>query len=114
MPDIAMQLTIEAAPETVYTAISTADGIHGWFTATAAAGEGVGSLHELEFPGVPGAWRLRVTEAEPGKRLVLAGENGPWTGTEHVYEISASVSSLSAHMDCRYAASGPRASRSAR
>jgi uncharacterized protein YndB with AHSA1/START domain len=89
MPDIAMQLTVEADPETVYTAIATAEGIHGWFTTTAAAGESVGSLHELEFPGVQEAWRLRVTEAEPGKRLVLAGENGPWTGTEQVYEILA-------------------------
>lgn len=87
MPDIAMQLAVEADADTVYTAISTAEGIHGWFTTTATAGDGVGSLHELEFPGVPEPWRLRVTEAEPGKRLVLAGLNGPWAGTEQTYEI---------------------------
>ncbi|MEV7384603.1 MULTISPECIES: SRPBCC domain-containing protein [unclassified Streptomyces] len=86
MPEIAMQLAIEADPETVYTAISTTDGIHGWFTTTATADEGA---HELGFPGVPQSWRLRVVEAEPGKRLVLAGENGPWTGTEQTYEILA-------------------------
>ncbi|MGW7402307.1 SRPBCC family protein [Streptomyces sp. NPDC054833] len=89
MPDIAMQLAIEADADTVYEAISTTDGIRGWFTATVTAGEGVGSLHELEFPGVPEPWRLRVSEAEPGKRLVLAGQNGPWTGTEQTYEILA-------------------------
>lgn len=89
MPDIAMQLTIEADPATVYTAISTTDGIHGWFTTTASADKDVGGLHELEFPGVPEPWRLRITEAEPGKRLVLTGGNGPWTGTEQVYEILA-------------------------
>ena len=87
MPDIAMQPAVEADADTVYTAISTAEGIHGWFTTTATAGEGVGSLHELAFPGVPEPWRLRVTEAEPGKRLVLAGLNGPWTGTEQTYAI---------------------------
>ncbi|MCZ0985688.1 SRPBCC family protein [Streptomyces diastatochromogenes] len=89
MPDIAMQLAVEADADTVYTAISTGEGIHGWFTTTATAGEGVGNLHELAFPGVPEPWRLRVTEAEPGKRLVLAGLNGPWTGTEQTYEILA-------------------------
>ncbi|MEU6770008.1 SRPBCC domain-containing protein [Streptomyces sp. NPDC046759] len=89
MPDIAMRLAVEAGPDTVYRAVSTTDGIHGWFTATAVAGEGLGSLHELSFPGVPEPWRLRVTGAEPGKRLVLAGLNGPWAGTEQTYEISS-------------------------
>jgi uncharacterized protein YndB with AHSA1/START domain len=87
MTDIAMQLAIEADAETVYAAIATAEGIRGWFTTTATAGEGVGALHELAFPGVPEPWRLRIIEAEQGKRLVLAGENGPWTGTEQTYEI---------------------------
>ncbi|MEU9449806.1 SRPBCC domain-containing protein [Streptomyces sp. NPDC048277] len=86
MPEIAMQLAIEADPETVYTAISTTEGIRSWFTTTATADAGG---HELGFPGVPEPWRLRVVEAEPGKRLVLAGENGPWTGTEQTYEILA-------------------------
>ncbi|MET8450767.1 SRPBCC domain-containing protein [Streptomyces sp. NPDC005209] len=89
MPDIALRLAIEADADTVYDAISTTDGIRGWFTTTATAGEGVGGLHELAFPGVPEPWRLRVTEAERGKRLVLAGQNGPWTGTEQTYEVLA-------------------------
>jgi uncharacterized protein YndB with AHSA1/START domain len=87
MADIAMQLHIEADPDAVYTAISTTEGIHGWFTTTATAEQGVGGRHELSFPGVPEPWRLRVTEDEPGKRLVLAGENGPWTGTTQTYEV---------------------------
>ncbi|WNZ11627.1 TIGR03086 family metal-binding protein [Streptomyces sp. 11x1] len=87
MADIAMRLHIEADPDTVYAAISTTEGIHGWFTTTATAAQGVGGRHELSFPGVPEPWRLRVTEAEPGKRLVLAGENGPWTDTTQTYEV---------------------------
>ncbi|MFG2845907.1 SRPBCC domain-containing protein [Kitasatospora sp. NPDC048296] len=89
MTDIAMQLHIEAAADTVYAAISTTEGIQGWFTSTGTAGEGVDAWHDLSFPGVPEPWRLRVAEAEPGKRLVLAGENGPWTGTEQTYELLA-------------------------
>jgi uncharacterized protein YndB with AHSA1/START domain len=87
MADIALQLHIEAAPHTVYAAISTTEGIHRWFTTTATAEQGVCGLYELSFPGVPEPWRLRVTEAEAGKRLVLAGENGPWTGTVQTYEV---------------------------
>ncbi|MER6351732.1 SRPBCC domain-containing protein [Streptomyces sp. NPDC001634] len=87
MADIAMQLHIEADADTVYEAISTAEGIHSWFTTTATAGQGVDGVHELGFPGVPVPWRLRVTEAEAGKLLVLAGENGPWTGTVQTYEV---------------------------
>jgi uncharacterized protein YndB with AHSA1/START domain len=87
MPDIAMQLFIDADADTVYQGISTTEGIRSWFTTTATADEGVGGRHELSFPGVPEPWRLAVTEAEPGKRLVLAGENGPWHGTVQTYEL---------------------------
>ncbi|WP_371670166.1 SRPBCC domain-containing protein [Streptomyces sp. NBC_00289] len=87
MADIAMQLHIGADADTVYAAISTAEGIHAWFTTTATADQEVGGLHALRFPGVDESWRLRVTEAEPGKRLVLTGENGPWTDTRQTYEL---------------------------
>lgn len=87
MADIAMQLHIEADPDTVYAAISTAEGIRGWFTTTATADEQVDGVHELSFPGVPEPWHLRITEREPGRRLALAGENGPWTGTRQTYEV---------------------------
>jgi uncharacterized protein YndB with AHSA1/START domain len=88
MADIAMQLHIDADADTVYQAVATSEGIRSWFTTTADAGEGVGAVHELGFPGVPEPWRLRVTEAVAGERLVLAGENGPWTGTEQTYEVT--------------------------
>ncbi|MFI1761138.1 SRPBCC domain-containing protein [Streptomyces sp. NPDC020800] len=89
MPDIAMHLAVEADLDTVHTAISTTEGIRGWFTTTATAAEGVDGLHGPAFPGVPEPWCLRVTEAQPGRRLVLAGPNGPWTGTEQTYELPA-------------------------
>jgi uncharacterized protein YndB with AHSA1/START domain len=87
MADIAMQLHIDADADSIYRAVATADGIRGWFTTSAEAGEGTGAVHELSFPGVPEPWRLRVTEAVAGQRLVLAGQNGPWAGTVQTYEI---------------------------
>jgi uncharacterized protein YndB with AHSA1/START domain len=87
MPDIAMRLAVEADPDTVYRAVSTSEGIRNWFTTTATADQTVGGRHQLAFPGVPEPWRLTVTDVEPGERLVLAGENGPWTGTTQTYEV---------------------------
>ncbi|MER5825663.1 SRPBCC domain-containing protein [Streptomyces mirabilis] len=86
MADIAMQLTIEAEADTVRAALATETGVRGWFTTDAAIGEGVGAEHALSFPGVPEPWRLRITESGD-RRLVLAGENGPWAGTTQTYEI---------------------------
>ncbi|RAG84374.1 SRPBCC domain-containing protein [Streptacidiphilus pinicola] len=86
MADIAMQLTIQADAETVRAAVATEAGVRSWFTADAVVGEGVGAEHALGFPGVPEPWRLTVVESEP-HRLVLAGRNGPWTGTTQTYEL---------------------------
>ncbi|MGP3948580.1 hypothetical protein [Streptomyces sp. 7N604] len=87
MADIAMQLHIEADADTVYAAISTTEGIEGWLTTTATAGEGVDGLRRLQFPDAPEPWRLRTTEAGPGKRLDLEGENSLWTGAQQAYEV---------------------------
>jgi uncharacterized protein YndB with AHSA1/START domain len=86
MADIAMQLTIDAEAETVREAVATEAGVRSWFTADAAVGEGAGAEHALAFPGTPEPWRLRVTESAD-RRLVLEGENGPWSGTTQTYEI---------------------------
>ncbi|SEL03990.1 SRPBCC family protein [Streptacidiphilus jiangxiensis] len=86
MADIAMQLTIQADADTVRAAVATEAGVRSWFTADAVVGEGVGAEHALGFPGVPEPWRLTVVESAP-RRLVLAGQNGPWTGTTQTYEL---------------------------
>ncbi|MEY9874319.1 hypothetical protein ABH931_003814 [Streptacidiphilus sp. MAP12-33] len=86
MADIAMQLTIQADAETVRAAVATEAGVRGWFTADATVGEGAGAEHVLGFPDVPEPWRLTVVESGP-RRLVLAGQNGPWTGTTQTYEL---------------------------
>ncbi|MFI8519222.1 SRPBCC domain-containing protein [Streptomyces sp. NPDC085481] len=89
MADIALQIRIAADPETVYRAISTPEGVAGWFTTGAEIGEGVGALHRLSFPGAPMTWDFRVTEAVPGKRLAQTVVAGPpqWIDTEIVYAL---------------------------
>ena len=77
MPDIALQIHTDTDAGTVYRAISTADGVAGWFTTTAEIGEGVGSLHRLTFPGAPATWEFRIDQTTPGKRLVQTVVTGP-------------------------------------
>lgn len=91
MPDIALQIRIAADPETVYRAVSTPEGVAGWFTTGAEIGEGVGALHRLSFPGAPMTWDFRIDEAAAGKRLAQTVVAGPpqWIGTEIVYALEA-------------------------
>ncbi|GAA4003723.1 SRPBCC domain-containing protein [Streptomyces sp. NBC_01352] len=91
MPDIALQIRIDADAETVYRALSTPDGVAGWFTTGAEIGEGVGALHRLSFPGAPMTWDFRIDRAEPGKRLAQTVVAGPpqWLDTEIGYALEA-------------------------
>jgi uncharacterized protein YndB with AHSA1/START domain len=87
--DILMACKIDADAETVFRAISTTEGVRGWFTATAEIGEAVGELHRLTFPEVPAPWELRVDGVESPARLQLSVIVGPpqWEGTNMTYEI---------------------------
>ncbi|KKD03162.1 SRPBCC family protein [Streptomyces sp. WM6386] len=91
MADIALQIRIAADPETVYRALSTPEGVAGWFTTGAEIGEGVGALHRLSFPGAPMTWEFRIDEAAAGKRLAQTVVAGPpqWIDTEIVYALEA-------------------------
>ncbi|MEV4918605.1 SRPBCC domain-containing protein [Streptomyces tirandamycinicus] len=92
MADIALQIRVDADTDTTYRAISTPDGVAGWFTTGAEVGEGAGALHRLSFPGsTPATWDFRVETADPGKRLTQTVVAGPpqWIGTEIVYALEA-------------------------
>jgi uncharacterized protein YndB with AHSA1/START domain len=90
MPDIVMSCDMDADAETVYKAITTTEGVTGWFTSEAEVGEGAGGHHLLTFPGFPKPWDLRVDEAEAPRRLVLSVVAGPppWENTTMTYEIA--------------------------
>ncbi|MDT9688965.1 SRPBCC domain-containing protein [Streptomyces sp. P9(2023)] len=89
MPDIALQIHVASDPATVYRAISTGEGVAGWFTTAAEIGEGVGALHRLSFPGAPMTWDFRVDQAEDGKLLAQTVQGGPpqWLDTKLRYAL---------------------------
>lgn len=89
MPSIVMACNIDADAETVFRAISTTEGVQGWFTAKAEIGEGVGAIHRLTFPEVSVPWELRVDEVDSPTLLRLTVLVGPrqWEGTSMTYEV---------------------------
>lgn len=89
MPHIVMARNIDADAETVFRAISTTDGVTGWFTSEAEIGEGVVGHHLLTFPEIVTPWDLHVTEFEAPRRLTLAVLVGPaqWDATTMTYEL---------------------------
>jgi uncharacterized protein YndB with AHSA1/START domain len=87
--EIIMACNIDADAETVFEAISTTDGVTGWFTSQAEIGEGVGAHHLLSFPEMPAPWDLRVDETTRPRRLTLSTVVGPpqWEATTMTYSI---------------------------
>jgi uncharacterized protein YndB with AHSA1/START domain len=85
-----MACNIDADADTVFRAISTTDGVTGWFTSQAEIGEKVGTHHYLTFPEMPEPWDLEVTESTAPRRLTLSVVAGPpqWNATTMTYAIA--------------------------
>ncbi|GAA3604290.1 SRPBCC family protein [Microlunatus ginsengisoli] len=69
-------------PTNVYDALTTIDGLSGWWTDETSGDPDVGGTIELRFPPV-GGFDLEVLEQRPGERVrwrVLAGPD-EWIGT---------------------------------
>jgi uncharacterized protein YndB with AHSA1/START domain len=83
MADILHRVGVkDATPETVYEALTTVDGLAGWWTGdTSGSGETGGRL-EFRFPPV-GGFDMQVVEARPAEQVTWRVVGGPdeWIGT---------------------------------
>ncbi len=69
-------LDIQAPPETVFTSVTTADGLSPWWTTKVQADSAeLGSLFLLTFRG-PFNPQLRITEIESPSRVTWEGVSG--------------------------------------
>jgi uncharacterized protein YndB with AHSA1/START domain len=84
MPDIAMQIEVDAPADALYRALTTTEGIAGWWTDRNNTAGVPGKVDTFEFPGTPLTYRMRVDQAEPGKLLSWHCQAGPpaWDGTD--------------------------------
>ena len=75
--------TPEKTPEKVYTALTTVEGLAGWWTEDTKGSAGhVGGVVEFRFPPV-GGFDMEVIELRPSERVVWRVVDGPeeWIGT---------------------------------
>jgi hypothetical protein len=77
MADIAIQIDTTADPAATYTALTTTEGVAGWWTTRNQTSGTVGEVDQMWFPDAPMAWELRVDEAVPGKVLARHCIGGP-------------------------------------
>jgi uncharacterized protein YndB with AHSA1/START domain len=89
MADIIHRIGVEnSTPAQVYDAITTLDGLAGWWAEKTTGETAVGGVIEFRF--VPGGFDMKVLELEPNRRVVWEVVDGPeeWVGTTVHWDLS--------------------------
>jgi uncharacterized protein YndB with AHSA1/START domain len=83
MPDILHKVDIQSSPDATYTALTTLDGLAGWWTTTTHGNPDVGGTVAFRF-GPQGGFDMKVLELQPGRRVLWQVVGGPeeWLGTK--------------------------------
>jgi uncharacterized protein YndB with AHSA1/START domain len=88
--DIVHRVAVEnTAPEQVYGALTTTDGLAGWWTTDTAGDTEAGGVVEFRFP--PGGFDMKVLESTPPDHVrweVVAGPD-EWVGTTVDWRLRA-------------------------
>jgi uncharacterized protein YndB with AHSA1/START domain len=82
MADILHRVGVkDASPEQVYDALTTLDGLSGWWAEKTSGETGVGGVIEFRFS--VGGFDMKVLELDPGRRVRWEVVDGPqeWIGT---------------------------------
>jgi len=82
MPDIIHRIGVEhASPEQVYDAITTIEGLSGWWAEKTGGDPTQGGVIEFRF--APGGFDMKVLELDPARRVRWEVVDGPaeWIGT---------------------------------
>jgi len=91
MPDILHLVTIHAAPERVYQALTTAEGLRNWWTRDAELEAKIGGMGLVKFYGGQGVTKLRVDDLTPplrvGWTIIAANAPGGWDGTTISFDL---------------------------
>lgn len=79
--------TTTATPEKLYDALTTVEGLAGWWTEQTTGDAGLGGKVEFRFPD--GAFEMEVEELRPRERVVWRVVGGPdeWVGTTIEWDL---------------------------
>jgi uncharacterized protein YndB with AHSA1/START domain len=88
MVDILHRVGIKSSVADVYAALTTAEGLAGWWT-TDAQGKGNDLSGVLQFRFGAGGFDMKVLELDPGKRVLWEVVDGPeeWIGTHVGWDL---------------------------
>jgi uncharacterized protein YndB with AHSA1/START domain len=84
MADILHRVGVKSeTPEKVYDALTTVEGLAGWWTDDTRGSGDVGDVLEFRFPPV-GGFDMEVLDVRPSERVAWRVVDGPeeWIGTE--------------------------------
>jgi len=88
MADILHRVGVEdSTPQQVYDALTTLDGLSGWWAEKTTGDTDVGGVIEVRFG--PGGIDMRVAELDPGRlvRWDVVGGSEEWIGTSVQFDI---------------------------
>jgi len=77
-----------SSPDAVYDALTTVDGLAGWWTDDTSGDADVGGV--LEFRFIPGGFDIEVLDLVPSKHVGWQVIEGPeeWIGTDVTFNLS--------------------------
>jgi uncharacterized protein YndB with AHSA1/START domain len=87
MVDILHRVGVLSSPDEVYTALTTVEGLAGWWTEDTQGDSTVGGIVQFRF--LPGGFDMKVVESVPAKRVVWEVSDGPeeWVGTTVTWDL---------------------------
>jgi len=90
MPDILHKIDVRSSPAATYAALTTLDGLSGWWTTTTQGNPEVGGTIAFRF-GPLGGFDMKVLELQPARRVLWQVVDGPeeWIGTKVSFELKA-------------------------
>lgn len=85
---------IDADAATIFTAITTRDGLAGFWTSDCDAQPVIGTVSRFGFPTAPVDLRMRVDRLEPSRSAswTCLGDFPQWAGTTVTWEITPAAS----------------------
>jgi uncharacterized protein YndB with AHSA1/START domain len=88
MPDILHAVGVKATPAQVYAALTTIDGLAGWWTSDTRGDTKIGDTISFHF-GEKNRVDVKVLELKPNERVVwqVFDAHGDWIGTKIRFEL---------------------------
>ncbi|ONH27751.1 SRPBCC family protein [Pseudofrankia asymbiotica] len=90
MVDILHRVGITASREAVFRALTTVEGLAGWWTDDTRGDGEAGDV--LKFQFLPGGFDMKVLETQPAERVLWEVIDGPedWIGTQVSWDLRTS------------------------